>query len=439
MCAFKDDADKQAHATFEGNPPQVAIDQNKTHGLNHTNLHTHGLWVSPTGNSDNVLNVIAPETSFQHEYLIPKDHVPGTHWYHPHKHGSVWEQVRTGMSGALIMTGGIDAVPLVARARESLMVVQKFQPSTVVPELAGSFTPETDRFRFPEDDVTTINGVRGPTLKRVAPGQTLRWRVVAAMSGDLLNLSVAPLEAGEWGGLVALHPIAYDGVPVGQVNEWKEVRLFPGNRVDIMLRFDRPGNYAIRTRTHDNDAPEIIGYVRVDQPEVRPAMEIPAGFPAEYRHPSLLDDPAVKADHTHVLFSQLSSPFRVFIDNKQFDPNRVDHRIPLGAKQEWLLLNDTPGKPNFHPFHIHVNPFQIADSSDPIYRRMKGEWLDTVGILGAEGGAGGGPGIPGWVKIRHHFKQFIGLYVLHCHILGHEDAGMMQIVEVYGSDPGTRE
>ena len=442
MCAFKqlDDADKQERAELIGSPPQVTIDQNRPHGFNHTNLHTHGLWVSPVGNSDNVLNVIPPETSFQHEYLIPTDHVPGTHWYHPHKHGSVATQVQTGMSGALIMTGGIDDLPLVRQARESVMVIQKFRASRPVLAAAAAITPEADPFRFPQEDVTTINGVRGPTLAGVAPGETLRWRIVAAMSGGVLNLTVTPGTtcSGDEAARIPLHPIAYDGIPVAEVAQWEMIRLFPGNRADLMLRFETPGTYAICTRQRPDDEtedPEVIGYVQVDQPPIEPPRKIPAGFAAEYRHPSLLDDPAVVKDQRHVLFTQLSSPFRVYIDNHRFDVNRVDQKIPLGAKQEWLLLNDTPGFDSFHPFHIHVNPFQIVDSNDPIYRKMKGVWLDTVGIPGSDGTRGGPPGAPGWVKIRSHFKKFIGLYVLHCHILGHEDAGMMQIVEVYPAAP----
>jgi FtsP/CotA-like multicopper oxidase with cupredoxin domain len=78
---------------------------NIPHCFNSTNLHTHGLWVSPAGNSDNVFLSFSPGTSFQHEYSIPSDHPAGTFWYHPHLHGSTALQVTSGMSGALILRG----------------------------------------------------------------------------------------------------------------------------------------------------------------------------------------------------------------------------------------------------------------------------------------------------------------------------------------------
>jgi FtsP/CotA-like multicopper oxidase with cupredoxin domain len=88
------------------------------HGINPTNLHTHGLWVSPAGNSDNVLYELIPGHRFQHEYLIPREHVCGTFWYHPHRHGSVAPQVENGMSGAILVAGGIDELPEIRAARK---------------------------------------------------------------------------------------------------------------------------------------------------------------------------------------------------------------------------------------------------------------------------------------------------------------------------------
>jgi FtsP/CotA-like multicopper oxidase with cupredoxin domain len=78
---------------------------NKPHCFNGTNLHTHGLWVNPAGNGDNVLLSINPGVKFQYEYNIPSDHAAGTFWYHTHRHGSTALQVSSGMAGALIVRG----------------------------------------------------------------------------------------------------------------------------------------------------------------------------------------------------------------------------------------------------------------------------------------------------------------------------------------------
>jgi len=72
---------------------------------NDTNIHTHGLWVSPSGASDNVLISIPPGGEHQYIYDVPADHPAGTYWYHPHRHGDGFVQVGSGMAGALIVTG----------------------------------------------------------------------------------------------------------------------------------------------------------------------------------------------------------------------------------------------------------------------------------------------------------------------------------------------
>ena len=84
---------------------QAQADINNPHCFNGTNLHSHGVWVSPSGNSDNVLVSINPGVSFEYEYNIPADHPAGTFWYHPHRHGSTALQVGSGMAGALIIRG----------------------------------------------------------------------------------------------------------------------------------------------------------------------------------------------------------------------------------------------------------------------------------------------------------------------------------------------
>src|SRR5262249_41993411 len=117
---------------------------NTPHCFNGTNLHSHGLWVSPTGNSDNVLLSINPGVSFQYEYNLPSDHPSGTFWYHTHRHGSTALQVSSGMGGALIVRGDrkpdashqgdIDTLlraPSGAPLSERLLVLQQIQYACV--------------------------------------------------------------------------------------------------------------------------------------------------------------------------------------------------------------------------------------------------------------------------------------------------------------------
>ena len=68
-----------------------------------TNLHTHGLHVSPEGNGDNVFRMVEPGERATYEYVVPTDHPTGTFWYHPHHHGTVADQVFGGLFGALVV------------------------------------------------------------------------------------------------------------------------------------------------------------------------------------------------------------------------------------------------------------------------------------------------------------------------------------------------
>jgi len=171
---------------------------------NRTNLHSHGLWISPTGNSDNVLSVLDPTVTFQYEYNIPSDHPAGTFWYHPHLHGSTALQVASGMSGALIVrgdrlpsesvNGDIDTLLKKADTKEQILVFQQIQyacldnnnkdnnvkwncdPEEIgkIESYNGLFTPQswTQSQRY-----TSINGRVLPTFTAES-GKIERWRMI---------------------------------------------------------------------------------------------------------------------------------------------------------------------------------------------------------------------------------------------------------------------
>ena len=109
--------------------------------------------------------------------------------------------------------------------------------------------------------------------------------------------------------------------------------------------------------------------------------------------------------------------FQFLVDGRGFEGDRVDHRVRLGAVEEWTVTNTDPG--NDHVFHIHINPFQVTKyNGQPVAEPV---WLDTV-VVPSNGGS---------VTFRSRFLDFTGKYVLHCHMMNHEDMGMMQVVEVY--------
>jgi FtsP/CotA-like multicopper oxidase with cupredoxin domain len=189
-----------------------------------TNLHTHGLHVSPTGNSDNVFVHIMQGERYTYEYAIPRDrtsglYIPGLYWYHPHMHGDSGPQVDGGMAGALIVEGEegtLDTLPEIRDLTERVLVLQATQfdeTGTVLPFL-------------PFDVVAIfVNGQSQPSIS-IAPGERQRWRIINASSFLFVNLS---LEGHQ------LHQIASDANPLRAVRSRDTILMSPGERVEVLI------------------------------------------------------------------------------------------------------------------------------------------------------------------------------------------------------------
>lgn len=126
------------------------------------------------------------------------------------------------------------------------------------------------------------------------------------------------------------------------------------------------------------------------------------------------------------------------IDGRKFSGKDYDQTVLLDAVEEWTLNNSTSAIA--HPFHIHVNPFQVVEICDPTispepYKPEKNFlWQDVIAIPPSLLDGDGKVTNQGYVKIRHRFVDFVGSYVLHCHMLAHEDRGMMQLVRVVSKE-----
>lgn len=420
------------------NPDQFTEypDMNTPHRFNSTNLHTHGFHVSPSGNSDNVFVDIDPGGSMQYEYRIPADHPEGTYFYHPHRHGATTMQMMGGMGGVIIIAGALDRVPEVAAARDLVFLINELNidPNTgMVPDFVPNIPPNGT---YPlSQRHFVVNGQTSPPTLRARPGEVVRLRVVNSTLRATFGFAV---EAHE------LHILGLDGITLPQVRSTgagEGEPMAPANRTDLLLRAGAPGTYKIVKQASVDTTGPPIG---VPDPEVVLAYLLVSGEPVAMGLPTALPAPASLPDiHSSELtgfrtltFSQPGGPtqnlgplgpagstrnFAAFaVDGRRFDPNRIDHSIPLGAVEEWTLLNTSTSS---HPFHIHINPFQVVAVNDvPL---PQPEWRDTVTIPKPVGNK------PGSVTIRSRFEDFKGLYVLHCHILLHEDLGMMQTVNVY--------
>lgn len=384
-----------------------------TNGLGEgTNLHTHGLHVSPSGTSDNVLMQLGPGETVDYTFNIPRDgasglYIPGFYWYHPHLHGRTSVQVGGGMSGALIVEGALDELPGVAGLPERLLVLNTAELAPdgtlrlfarVAPE--GTLRPVTGML----NPSVFVNGQLEPTIA-IAPGETQRWRIVNASVFTFMNLSLD-------GHL--LHEIAADGNPLRAVKSRNRIVLAPGERTEVLVQGGEPGEYGLRSLAWGQDLEfqaqdeYPIATLVSDGQAIAPAPLPTDLFPFEDLRNAQIDR------RREVVFSETLSPFRLFIDGRTFDHDRVDQTVQLGATEEWRLVNTSP---DIHPFHIHVNDFQVVE--------INGEPVDANSLEDTTP-------IPafGEIVIRTRFLDFSGKFVYHCHLLDHEDMGMMGIVEV---------
>ena len=267
---------------------------------NDTNLHTHGLWVSPSGKSDNVLIAIKPGEQFTYEYDIPADHPAGTFWYHPHRHGAGFVQVGSGMAGALIVTG--DRLPT-ATSPGDIDVLLKDERGRPLPERImlfqqipygclndkglneGKRTKDNEPIRpfvcaagktgtiesFDNDwgwretgRYTGINGRVQPRLADAKTGQFERWRLVNAGSGEAMRMRLRRLDPAApplisvkaedqvaWrerfctGQPLSMWRIAMDGLTRSAAEKVDEAILFAGERVDVLVRLPEAGTYCM--------------------------------------------------------------------------------------------------------------------------------------------------------------------------------------------------
>lgn len=413
--------------------------------FNLTNLHTHGLHVSPRAPADDVSLIIQPKGEFLYRYpILPRGnsggeramHYPGTFWYHAHRHGSTAIQLAGGMAGALILEGDIDEFPGVKEADERIFVFQQLawdakgrieKFDDILPNWAG---------RNPENGPpkqTTINGRVNPVI-RLEHGQVERWRWIDAGVFEMLDMQLIPREC--FGRpecpAVPLHQIAIDGITLKEVTRRDVVRMGPGYRTDLLVRPPSPGVYVlVKRRSAFKLAAGDLDSPNVDNAQVLAVVDVsrercigcPALLPPGTKLPfpgamlpdiTRVDNPRNPRKAIFGAIREQGKPPVFLVNGKQYEHGVIDHKVRLGGVEEWLLGNEDPNRAQAHPFHIHVNAFQMqGKNGEPA------EWRDTVVVpAGAN------------LRMRTRYERFDGDFVLHCHILTHEDMGMMEAVRI---------
>jgi FtsP/CotA-like multicopper oxidase with cupredoxin domain len=260
--------------------------------------------------------------------------------------------------------------------------------------------------------LVAINGHVMPTIA-MQPGEVQRWRII---QGGFHDYHLLALDDH------LLHEIAADGIALPAARSLERMLLVPGQRTDVLVQAGAPGTYTLRSQPYDQELGPLPMWplARVVVAGEPLAMGLPTALPAppvrSIRDDELTGRREITFDATAPATGDDFHEFAFLVDDRQFDPERVDQRIRLGAVEEWTITNRHDAD---HPFHIHTNPFQVVRiNGQPLAAPI---WRDTVNV----------PRL-GSVTVRSRFEDFTGRFVLHCHILNHEDLGMMQLIEVYG-------
>ena len=389
--------------------------------MNMTNLHFHGLHVSPNAPQDDVLDMMAmPGETLHYSVQVPLQQAPGLYWYHTHPHGESYRQDLDGMSGAIVVEGIDRYVPEVLNMRERILVLRDLvlpDDSAERRRVMESVSMQTTRCGTAEDHperAFTVNGSLRPQID-IAPGERQFWRIVNASPDRYADLEVdsEPLDV-----------VALDGMPLAfhdpsiRRRSMQHVLVPPAGRVEAIVTGPPSDSHtSLRSNCFDTGA----------DGDSNPAMVLADIVSGKTLSPSAQHGP--HASPVHQVFSrailkqvEATEPKFVvnftedkqgfYINNQKFQMTDAPMlTVRVGSLQHWRVENPTK---EVHPFHIHQVHFLVYAVGG---ERVKDpEWLDTVNV--PYGGS---------VDLIMDFTDPIirGVSLFHCHLLNHEDKGMM--------------
>ena len=433
-----------------------------------TNVHFHGLTVPPVCHQDDVLNTLieAGDKPFEYRLRIPANEPPGLYWYHPHVHGMSKAQVLGGASGALIVEGVERTNPALAGLAERVFIVRdrelvnpdaapvqtdSMPPPLVMRDAEGDILNTGTGGGKPAKDLT-INFVPvpfptyTPAVIELKPGERQLWRILNASAITYLDLQLLVDNQ-----LQVLNVVSLDGVPVSQrgadanrVLGQSHALVPPAGRIEIVVKGPKEGQkVGLVTRTVDtgpageNDPTRPLATILGTPLAVAPRAHLEAA-PQPLPPPDLPWLGSVQPVRTRRLYfsEQPHDPkdpvsptdFYITVEGQQpklFDPATAtpDIVVHQGEVEDWIVENRTQ---ELHAFHIHQLHFMLVDWNgiplDEPYLR------DTINVGYWDGKSSEYPS----VRLRMDFRSpnVIGTFVYHCHLLEHEDGGMMGLIRV---------
>jgi FtsP/CotA-like multicopper oxidase with cupredoxin domain len=350
-----------------------------------TNLHFHGLHVSPNAPQDDVLDMIAsPGETLHYSVQVPAQQPPGLYWYHTHSHGESYVQDLDGMSGAIVVEGIERYVPEVLKMRERILVLRDLVlPKDAVERksVMESVAMQTTQCgAAPEDPerAFTVNGSLRPQID-IAPGERQFWRIVNASPDRYadLELDSTPLDVVALDGM----PLAYHD-PSIRKRSMSHVLLPPAGRVEAIVTGPPANSHAaLRSLCFDTgpDGDSNSAMVLADIVSARPAnlqarsalggAPVYATFP-----PTVLKRVEASEPQFVVNFTEDKQGF--YINGKKFEMDSGPMlTVDVGSLQHWRVTNTTR---EVHPFHIHqVHFLAYAVDGNPVKDPV---WLDTVNV-----------------------------------------------------------
>jgi suppressor of ftsI len=400
------------------------------------NLHFHGLEVSPEAPSDDVISTLAmPGGTLHYVVKLPPNAEPGLYWYHPHVHGQTDYQVGMGgMSGAIVVNGLEKHLPALAAMKERLMIVRDVAASALMHMAMGRMHPsDLDTNTNPcgadgADLTTTVNGVVSPSIK-IAAGESQFFRVVNATGHKNMDVVVdgASLE------IVAIDGVALDAFPGTAATQIvSDFVLPPAARVEFVVT-GTGAPAAFHTKcfnsgpTGDPDPDTMLATLTPGAGASHhtaiaklPNLRVGAPLPA---NPMSSAFPPIAAARTVVLSEDSNA---MYINGTTFLPSAPPmFTVHAGSVEQWQVVNITE---EVHDFHMHqVHFFVQSINGTPVAHP---HWADSVVVphrIPTKDGAWN----PGHLQLLVDFRDPIikGIFVFHCHILDHEDSGMMAKIQ----------
>lgn len=404
---------------------------------NSTNLHFHGLDVPPLCHQDEVIHTLVQpgDAGFQYRLKIPRSQPPGLYWYHPHPHGFSEAQVLGGASGAMVVEGIERVKPELAGLPERVLVLrdQSVPGRKADSDDSDSATGKDISLNF----VPVLSPLGLPAVLTVRPSERELWRVLNASADTYFDLQLLYRRRGERESTAQpLKLVALDGAPIGDSGVGSPINLLvpPGGRAELLVTTPPEGAFSqLITRGYDTGPDgektpsRVIANIvsRTDAPAAESTLPRVSGEAAN-RDPAL--SAARPLRQRRLYFSESHKQYFITVDGvtpEAFDMNFKKPNITVrqGTIEDWTVENRAR---EAHVFHIHQLHFLVLERDGR--KAMEPVLRDTIDLPYWDGKSARYPS----VKLRMDFRnpEIVGTFLYHCHILEHEDGGMMGSIRV---------